>query len=98
MAGAAQLAALLHSCSVPLHVHSPVHVGGVVQHASSSSLGVVAQHEAGAQGFPAVDEQGCGGWGLLQQGVGVGGGKDGLVVGAQSVEGCYLTWKQNSAG
>ena len=85
MAGAAQLAALLHCRSVPLIVHRAIHVSGVVQHAPCRGLGIVAQQQVGPQRLFAVDEQGCRSWGLLKQGVGVGGGKDGLVVGAQGM-------------
>lgn len=66
VAGAAQLAALLHCCSLVLNIGSPVHISGVIQHASSGSLCIVAEHQARAQGFLAVDQQsGCSG-GLIK--------------------------------
>ena len=44
VAGAAQLTALLHCCSLVLNISSTVHVSCVVQHAPSSSLCIVAEH------------------------------------------------------
>ena len=94
MAGATQLTAFLHCCGVMLNISGAVHVGCVVQHAPSSSLGIVAEHQAGAQGLFAVDQQGGCSWGLLQEGVAVCGGEDGLVVGAQGMQRRNLPCRQ----
>ena len=80
VAGAAQLTALLHCCGLVLNISSPIHVDRVVQHAPSSSLCIVAEKQARAQGFFAVYEQGGCRGGLIKEGVGVCRGKYGLVV------------------
>ena len=86
MASATQLTPFLHRCGVVLNISGTVHVCGVVQHAPSRSLGIVAEHQTGAQGLFAVDQQGGCSWGLLQEGVAVCGGEDGLVIGAQGMQ------------